>query len=98
MSEKEEALELSPLFVGMTRPSMIFGVTLDYFGVCIMVSLCGFILFSSPIYLVVYLPLHVGGVIACAYDHNIFRLWFKQLECLSVQNKKRWGCQSYEPF
>ena len=98
MHEKEEALDISPLFLGLTRPPMMFGVTLDYLGISVMIALCGFILFSSPLYLLLYMPLHVMGAIACAIDHNIFRLMFKKLECLNVPNKKIWGCQSYEPY
>lgn len=98
MREKEEALTINPLFVGLTRPPMMFGVTMDYLGISVMISLCGFILFSSPLYLLTYLPLHVVGSIACAIDHNIFRLLFKKLDCLNVPNKRLWSCQSYEPY
>lgn len=94
----EEPLDISPLFVGLTRPPMMLGVTMDYLGISIMISLCGFILFSSPLYLMLYIPLHVMGVIGCAIDHNIFRLLFKKLDCLNVPNKNIWGCQTYEPF
>lgn len=95
---REETLDISQVFVGLTRPSMMLGVTMDYLGISVLTSLCGFILFSSPLYLLLYLPLHVVGVIACAIDHNIFRLLLKKTECLPVTNKKIWGCQSYEPF
>jgi len=98
LHDKEELLLVNPLFVGLTRPPMMFGVTMDYLGISVMVSLCGFILFSSPLYLLIYLPLHVVGVIACLIDHNIFRLMFKKLNCLNVPNKRIWGCQSYEPY
>ena len=98
MHEQEEALTINPVFVGLTRPPMMFGVTMDYLGISVMIALCGFILFSSPVYLLIYIPLHVVGVVACAIDHNIFRLLFKKLECLNVSNKRIWGCQSYEPY
>ncbi len=94
----EQALVISPLFVGLTRPAMLLGVTLDYLGIAIMLVLCGFILFSSPVCLLFYLPLHVFGVIALAIDHNIFKLLLKRMQCLNVPNKKHWGCQSYEPY
>ncbi len=96
--EAEEQLIISTVFVGLTRPVMMFGVTMDYLGISIMITLCGFILFSSFAYLLIYIPLHLIGVIACAVDHNIFRLLVKKLDCLSVPNKKIWGCQSYEPY
>ena len=98
MHDQEEKLEISPLFVGLTRPPMMLGVTMDYLGISIMISLCGFILFSSPLYLLLLLPLYVVGVIACAIDNNIFRILFKNIECLNVPNKRIWGCQSYEPY
>ena len=93
-----EDLNINPLFVVLTRSPMLLGVTMDYLGISIMLALCGFILFSSPVYLLIYIPLHVFGVIACAIDHNIFRLLIKKLECLNVLNKGIWGCQSYEPY
>lgn len=98
MPNKEESLIVNPLFVGLTRPPMMLGVTLDYFGVSAMLALCGFIAFESLSCLFLFIPLHVFGVIACAIDHNIFGLLFKELECLNVPNKRIWGCQSYEPY
>ena len=98
MRKSEEALTINPLFVALTRAPMLFGVTFDYFGVSIILSLCGFILFSSLIYLVIFLPVHVFGVVACMIDPSIFKLLIKKLECLNIPNKKIWGCQSYEPY
>jgi type IV secretion system protein VirB3 len=97
-TEKEATLMISPVFVGLTRPPMLLGVTMDYLGITIMIALCGFILLSNPLYLLIDIPLHVMGVIACAIDHNIFRLLFKKLDCLNVPNKRIWGCQSYAPY
>ena len=94
----EESLDISPLFTGLTRPPMILGVTMDYLAVSGLISLCSFIMFDSPLYLILYIPLHIFGVIACAIDPNIFRLLAKKFECLPTANKKIWRCQSYEPF
>ena len=93
-----DVLLVSDLFVALTRPPMIMGVTADYLAVSGMISLCGFILFSSLICLLVYLPLHLIGFFACLYDCNIFRLISKRSMCLNVANKSIWGCQCYEPF
>ncbi len=98
MSTSEEDLMINPLFVALTRPPMLLGVTMDYLGLNVMVALCGFIAFSSPLFLIMVLPLHMLGVMVCAIDHNIFRLLYTRLHCQTVPNKSRWGCQSYEPY
>ena len=95
---QEERLNISPLFAGLTRPPMLMGITLDYFCICFMIAISGFILANSFRYLILYIPLHISGWIACKIDHNIFRLIAKHLDCLKVMNKKIWGCQTYEPF
>ncbi len=96
--EVEEMLDINVVFVGLTRPPMLFGVTMDYLAISAMITLCGFIITFSPIYLFLYVPLHVVGAIACAIDPNIFRVLVKKLGCLNVPNKRIWGCQSYEPY
>ena len=93
-----EDLSISPIFVGLTRPPMIMGVTVDYLSVCFMVTISLFILTNSFKYLLAYIPLHFIGWLACQIDHNIFRLLSKLLECQNVPNKRVWGCQSYEPM
>lgn len=98
MHNTETELTINSLFVGLTRPPMIFGITMDFFIMSILIIWCGLLLSSSPLCLLVYIPLHIIGVIACAVDHNIFQLFFKKLECWNVPNKGIWGCQSYEPY
>ena len=93
-----EELLISPLFVGLTRPPMIMGITLDYVCLSFMVAVCAFIIANSIFYILLYVPFHIVGWIACKIDSNIFRIIFKKLSCQTVPNKSLWGCQSYEPF
>lgn len=93
-----EQLTISPIFTGLTRPAMMMGVTLEYMSICAMAALCCFIMGDSPLYLSVYLPLHVFGWVLCKIDPNIFRILMKRADCVYAPNKKIWGCQSYEPF
>lgn len=95
---EHETLQINPIFTGLTRPPMIMGVTADYLSICFMIAVSAFIAANSIKYLLIYIPMHAFGWIACKVDHNIFRLLFKKAECLPVPNKKLWGCQSYEPF
>jgi type IV secretion system protein VirB3 len=92
-----EKLYISPIFTGLTRPPMVMGITVDYLGISFMFVLSTFIAGNSAKYLILYIPLHVFGWVACKIDHNIFRIFTKKLECLNVPNKRIWGCQSYEP-
>lgn len=99
MADKNiERLEVHTVFTGLTRPPMILGITLDYFSISMMFSLCSFIAMNSAWYLVLYIPLHVLGWIGCRIDPHIFKIIVKNLECLNIPNKKIWGCQSYDAF
>jgi len=95
---EQQELLISPLFTGLTRPPMMMGITLDYLCLCTLVAMCLFIIANNPLYLIIYLPMHMVGWIACKIDHNIFRIFIKRAECHYSPNKHIWGCQSYEPF
>jgi len=94
---KEAEINIAPIFTALTRPPMMFGVTLDYLAVAVIFSMCLFVGAGNPLYLVSYLPLHVAGWVACRYDPNLFRVLFKKLDCPPTKNKHYWGCQSYDP-
>lgn len=55
-----------PLFLGLTRPSMILGVTYVFAGMNALVSLMLFVMTSNFIYLLVILPtLHGAAYLVC---------------------------------
>ncbi len=87
-----------PLFVALTRPPMLFGVTLDYLACIVITVLCHFLLLNQLVVLLFYIPLHVLGYIACRVDCHIFRLLAKHLYCRRFAQGKCWGSQTYEPF
>lgn len=91
-----EVLWSSPVFVGLTRPPMLFGVTVEYLSICFMLTISAFVLTNSFRYLMIYIPLHLIGWLACQVDRHIFRLLSKRWECQPVPNKYLWGCQSYD--
>lgn len=63
-----------PLFVGITRPAMLAGVT--YAGVIInaMVCLVPFILFNNFLFLALLVPVHGLMWIVCRWDARFFDL------------------------
>lgn len=93
-----ETLWKSPVFVGLTRPPMFMGVTIEYLSFCFMISVGAFILSDAFRYLLIYFPLHFIGWLACQMDSQIFRLLSKRWECQPIRNKALWGCQSYDPM
>lgn len=97
MNQKIE-LNISPIFTGLTRPPMWFGITVDYLFICFLLSYGLFMLTGLPAFLVVYLPMHLFGWIVCKFDPNFFRVLIARTECPNTINKKIWGSQSYEPF
>lgn len=94
----DETLHLSPLFVGLTRPAMKFGVTFDYLGVSSLVTLCVVILLNNPLLGIVYIPLHVFGALVCWFDPFAFTILMKRAQFNTMPNKKYWGCFSYAPY
>ena len=91
-----ENLWESAVYTGLTRPVMLMGITLEYLSVCFMFVVSAFILTNSFRYLLLYIPLHAIGWLACKIDHHIFRLLNKRWECQPIPNKSLWGCQSYD--
>ncbi|QDQ40251.1 hypothetical protein E3226_007500 [Legionella geestiana] len=99
MRQEDEALDTSPLFGALTRPSMTMGVTLEYHTINLMVSVITFIALGSVFYLALFVPLHVFGWAVCSYDPQFFSILQKKLLHLpNVPNQSVWGVRSYEPF
>ena len=91
-----EKLSCSAVFLGLTRPAMLLGVTVEYLSISFMITVSIFILTDSFRYLLLYFPLHLIGWLACQMDCHIFRLFSKRWECQVSPNKSLWGCQSYD--
>jgi len=94
----EEKIKTSIIFTGLTRPTMHWGVTADFFMLNAMFSMCVFVVMKNPFYLIVGIPIHVIGWLLCKKDQNMFCILIKLIDCLPSQNNKLWGCKSYEPF
>jgi len=92
----KEPIWYSNVFVGLTRPPMIWGVTVEYLSACFMITMALFILASSLGFLLTYIPFYCFGWCACRVDHSIFQILTRYWQCQSVPNKWLWGCQSYE--
>ncbi|CZJ03956.1 type IV secretion system protein VirB3 [Legionella pneumophila] len=90
-------LEISPTFNALTRPAMIAGVTFEYHMVNLILSMCVFI-GLSPLYGLIFIPLHVFGWLVCRYDTHFFTIFAKRFLLPEAPNTSLWRVRAYEPF
>ena len=94
MSEKRSK---DPLFIGMTRPPMIAGVTFLYMGLNAFGAIFLFLILGNLLYLLVFLPFHVVGYLVCLKDPQLLDVALKKLQkSAGVPNRRLWSGNSYE--
>ena len=92
------ALDRDPLFVALTRPQMLAGVTYSYFVANAVVSTELFLIFHAFWALGVALIVHAVGVVLCLREPRFFDLWLTRIgRCPRVPNYPIWRCNSYRP-
>ena len=90
---------IDPVFLGLTRPAMILGVTQSFFVINAMLCMTAFLGTGS------FWPLFVGGpllhgigYLACMRDARTFDIWFARARFLRCINRVYWRANSYDPF
>ncbi len=100
---EEHAVDIDPLFIGMTRPPMVIGVPMEFFGINFIIFGIGMILLtalsSKILFLIcVTLPLHSIGIIATEKDpHWMSVRMTKMNKCPPTRNRTYWKTNSYTP-
>ena len=90
--------ETDPLFLGMTRPPMAFGVTYTFLLLNGMTTAILFLATHSLSIWLVGIPIHIVGYLACIKDPRIFELWrVKLLQTPPNRNRHHWKSNSYRP-
>ena len=78
-------VKADPLFLGLTRPSMIFGVTYVYASLNALASLMAFIITNNLIYLFVLMPvLHCIAYFICLKDPLSLELLMMKMSNFNV--------------
>ena len=86
-----DGLERDTLFVALTRPQMLFGVSYSYAVCNVIVTTELFLLFKSPWVLLVAAIAHLVGWLACLHDPHFLDLWLvKARRCPRVRNYRIW--------
>lgn len=93
----DEKITLDPLFKGLTRPTMKWGVTYEYlffnvFGIYILAMLA-----DTMSSLLLALPIHVIGMLVCMNDPTAFNdLWQQARMRQRMKNIALWKASFYD--
>ncbi len=86
-----------PLFVGLTRPTMIFGVSIQFAMLNILVSSTAFVMTSSFKIIPFALLVHAIGYILCFKEPRFLELYMNKFQkCNLCPNKQYYGANSYK--
>lgn len=88
-----------PLFVGLTRPPMIFGVSFKFFFLNFFISLVSYINTPGLAVIGVAFGMHLFGYIICFKEPLFLELYLKKGEkCTRCQNRIYFGANSYDMY
>jgi type IV secretion system protein VirB3 len=99
---RNQGIAADPLFVGMTRPPMVWGVTYSAMMFNIVVTTESFIVTKSLAWLLAFAPLHALLLLVCLYEPRFFdllQLWGRtRLPAMLGGNLRFWRANSYSPL
>jgi type IV secretion system protein VirB3 len=96
---REESITRDVLFVGATRPPMMFGVTVEAFLVNGMITAIIFLGVGNPLYLFAGIPIHLLSYLICLNEPRAFKLLGLKMKCMANnRNRNFWKSNSYSPL
>lgn len=90
-----------PLAVGLTRPSLKFGVPYEALVLNLMVSVLALVLSQNLVWLAICLPIHAVCYLVCLKDPRTFELlllWIITTLRTLVITRHYWSASSYSPL
>ena len=98
-SLKVQSLEHSSLFVGLTRPPLLFGVSYNFAILNMMLCMIFYVFYSDFRYLAAMFPIHCIGYYICLKEPLFIELLnVRSQKCPFTFNKIFHGGNSYDPF
>lgn len=94
----EEELHISPIFGALTRPAMTAGVTVEYHGLNLVLSVCAFIAMNNLLYGALFIPIHVFGWMVCQNEPRTFSILRAKFAMPAHPNQTLWKVRAYEPY
>jgi type IV secretion system protein VirB3 len=99
---RNQGITEDPLFVGMTRPPMKWGVTYAGLIVNVMVTINVFIITKNLVWLLAFVPIHGLMALVCLYEPMFFELlhqWGRTRGVgLVLGNARFWKANTYSPL
>jgi type IV secretion system protein VirB3 len=99
---RNQGIVADSLFVGMTRPSMIWGITYSAMMCNIVVTTESFIVTKNLAWLLAFVPIHGVLYLVCLYEPRFFdllQLWGRtRLPGMLSGNLRFWHANSYSPL
>jgi type IV secretion system protein VirB3 len=98
MRQRNAGVTADPLFVGVTRPAMAFGVTYSALLVNSVVTVELFLLTRNLLWLLVCVPVHGVFWLLCLSEPRFFDLallWGRTRGPHLLGNRRRWRAQAY---
>lgn len=93
------SINIDTLYVGMTRPTLVAGVTLPAFLLNVMVTGVVFIGTKNIFYIPICIPIHAIAYLICKSEPRTFELlnlWTKTKG--RNMNRQFWSSSSYSPL
>ena len=101
MQHRNAGLIADPLFIGATRPSMLWGVTYSAVMLNAMCIMELFLLTKNLLILILAAPIHGVCMLLCARDARFFDLvllWGRTRLPALLANLRFWKASSYSPL
>src|SRR5580765_2944347 len=99
---RNQGIVADTLFVGMTRPSMVWGVSYSAMMFNVVITMESFIVTKNLAWLLAFLPVHGVLYLVCLYEPRFFdllQLWARtRLPALLAGNLRYWQANSYSPL
>jgi type IV secretion system protein VirB3 len=95
----EGKVEADMLFLGLTRPPLLFGVSYTFALLNFMVCLLAFIITNKFMYFFAALPVHMLGYYLCSKEPLFLDLFLiRSSKCSRTKNKFFHGANSYDMY
>jgi type IV secretion system protein VirB3 len=101
MSEQNPGLTADPLFVGITRPPMRWGVAYEALLLNLVVTMEVFVMTKNLLTLLIAIPIHGVCALLCARDARFFHLmllWARTRLSAYLGTVRVWEAASYSPL